>query len=65
MHQPFFEKMIGNRQAALATLPAFMQLVQTFIRLAPPLGCWTRIDCRFGSNLLGVRLLAWETLLPN
>jgi len=46
-------------------LPALIQLVHTFIRFALPWGCWTRIDCRFGSNLRGVRLFAWETLFPN
>ena len=59
---------IGNqlkRQAALATLPALMQLVQTRIRLALPLGVFTRIDCRLGLKTRGVRLLACETLLPN
>ena len=55
----------GKAQAALETLPALMQVVQTFIRRAPPCGICTRIDCRFGSNRLGVRLLACETLLPN
>ncbi len=52
-------------QAALATLPALMQVVQTFIRRAPPWGDFTRIDCRFGSKRRGVRLFACETLLPN
>src|SRR6185503_7765461 len=60
------DKKIWERaQAALETLPALMQVVQTFIRRAPPCGCCTRIDCRFGSNRRGVRLFAWETLLPN
>jgi hypothetical protein len=52
-------------QAALATLPALMQLVQTFMRSTPPLGRCTRIDCRLGSKRRRVRLFAWETLLPN
>jgi len=52
-------------QAAFATLPALMQLAQTFIRFAPPLGVLTRIDCRLGLKTRGVRLLACETLLPN
>jgi hypothetical protein len=39
--------------------------VQTFILRTPPCGTWTRIDCRFGLKTRGVRLLAWETLLPN
>src|SRR3989442_6215272 len=51
--------------AALATLPPLMQLVQTFIRRTPPRGNCTRIDCRLGLKTRGVRLLAWETLLPN
>jgi len=42
-----------------------MQLVQTFIRRAPPAGNWTRIDCRLGLKTRGVRLFACETLLPN
>src|SRR5436190_18021461 len=42
-----------------------MQLVQTFIRFAPPLGVFTRIDCRLGLKTRGVRLFACETLLPN
>src|SRR5829696_3271027 len=59
------KKIEGRAQAALDTLPALMHLVHTFTRRAPPCGCCTRIDCRFGSNLRGVRLFAWETLLPN
>jgi len=59
------EEIAGRAQAALETLPALMQEVQTFIRRAPPCGCCTRIDCKFGSNLRGLRLFAWETLLPN
>ena len=51
--------------AAFETLPALMQVVQTFIRRAPPCGIFTRIDCRFGSKRRGVRLFACETLLPN
>ena len=51
--------------AAFATLPALMQVVQTFIRTVPPCGRWTRIDCRLGSKRRGVRLFACETLLPN
>src|SRR5205085_10154866 len=54
----------GN-YAAFATLPALMQVVQTFIRTVPPCGRWTRIDCRLGLNRRGVRLFACETLLPN
>ena len=52
-------------QAAFATFPALMQLVQTFIRRALPWGVFTRMDCRFGLKTRGVRLLACETLLPN
>src|SRR5258707_13893640 len=52
-------------QAAFATLPPLMQLVQTFIRRTPPRGNRTRIDCRLGLKTRGVRLLACETLLPN
>src|SRR5207237_3934726 len=59
------ESAVRNSQAALATLPALMQLVQTFIRRAPPCGNLTRIDWRLGLNTRGVRLLACETLLPN
>ena len=55
----------GKAQAAFETLPALMQVVQTFIRRAPPWGICTRIDCRFGSKRRLVRLLAWDTLLPN
>jgi hypothetical protein len=51
--------------AALATLPALIQLVQTFMRCAPLLGVCTRIDCRLGLKRRGVRLFAWETLFPN
>jgi hypothetical protein len=42
-----------------------MQLVQTFIRLALPVGVFTRIDCRLGLKTRGDRLLACDTLLPN
>src|SRR2546422_11193031 len=52
-------------QAAFATLPPLIQLVQTFIRRAPPCGNLTRIDCKLGLKTRGVRLLACETLLPN
>ena len=52
-------------QAAFATFPALMQVVQTFIRLAAPEGDFTRMDCKFGSNRRRVRLFACETLLPN
>src|SRR5215813_12604569 len=55
----------GKAQAAFETLPALMQVVQTFMRRAPPCGVCTRIDCRFGSKRRGVRLFACETLLPN
>jgi len=55
----------GKAQAAFKTLPALMQVVQTFIRCAPPWGFCTRIDCRFGSKRRLVRLFACETLLPN
>src|SRR5258708_13506718 len=58
-------KVVRITQAAFATLPPLMQLVQTFIRRTPPRGNWTRIDCRLGLNTRGVRLLACETLLPN
>src|SRR2546430_17499656 len=53
------------RHAALAILPALMQLVQTFMRSTPPCGRCTRMDCRFGLKRRRVRLFAWETLLPN
>ncbi len=52
-------------QTAFATLPALMQLVQTFMRTLPPAGRDTRISCRFGLKRRRVRLLACETLLPN
>src|ERR1700694_6002911 len=58
-------KVVRIGQAAFATLPPLMQLVQTFIRRTPPPGNWTRIDCRLGLKTRGVRLLACETLLPN
>jgi hypothetical protein len=53
------------RQAALAIFPALIQLAQTFIRLLPPVGNFTRMDCRLGLKTRGVRLFACETLLPN
>src|SRR5882762_7441255 len=58
-------KAVRISQAAFATLPPLMQLVQTFIRRTPPCGNCTRIDCRLGLKTRGVRLLACETLLPN
>jgi hypothetical protein len=51
--------------AAFCTLPALMQLVQTFMRAALPFAGWTRIDCRLGLKRRRVRLFACETLLPN
>jgi hypothetical protein len=63
-----FEKIEKKKllaQAAFATLPALMHLVQTFVRCAPPCGRCTRMDCRFGLKRRRVRLFAWETLLPN
>jgi len=41
-------KAVRISQAAFATLPPLMQLVQTFIRRTPPPGNCTRIDCRLG-----------------
>src|SRR5688572_7970714 len=51
--------------AALTTLPDLMQRVQTFIRLLPPFGSWTRTGCKFGLKRRRVLLFACETLLPN
>src|SRR3989442_309259 len=42
-----------------------MHVVQTVLRWFPPVGRATRMDCKLGLNRRGVRLFAWETLLPN
>src|SRR5207302_7680050 len=50
--------------AALATLPAFRQRVQTYTRRGVPLSSM-RTRCRLGSNRRLVATIEWLRLLPN